>query len=48
MELERENKIWKKYAIDGGGGGIFLIDKNGKVIAKSPSYDQVENAILNQ
>ena len=48
VELERENKIWQQYAVDGGGGGIFLIDKNGIVIAKDPSYEQVEHAILNQ
>ncbi|PPK96858.1 glutathione peroxidase-family protein [Nonlabens xylanidelens] len=47
-EINAENRIWQTYQVNGGGGGIFLIDNKGKVIAKDPSYEQVENAILSQ
>lgn len=41
VELDRQNKIWQKYGVDGGGGGIFLIDKNGKILAKDPTAEEV-------
>ncbi|WP_100610377.1 TlpA disulfide reductase family protein [Confluentibacter lentus] len=41
VELDRENSIWQKYGVDGGGGDMFLIDINGKIIAKDPTADEV-------
>ena len=26
--------IWELYGIDGGGGGIFLIDSDGRIVEK--------------
>ena len=41
VELDRQNNIWQKYGLDGGGGGIFLIDKNGLILAKDPTAEEV-------
>lgn len=45
VELDRQNDIWQKYGVDGGGGGIFLIDKNGIILAKDPSREEVRKAL---
>jgi len=41
VELDRENKIWQKYNVDGSGGGVFLIDENGIIIAKDPTAKEI-------
>lgn len=41
VELDRENAIWQKYGVDGGGGGLFLIDEEGIILAKDPSAEEV-------
>jgi len=41
VELDRQNNIWQKYGVDGGGGGIFLIDENGIILAKDPTAEEV-------
>ena len=41
VELDRENAIWQKYKVEGGGGGIFLIDEEGIILAKNPSAEEV-------
>ncbi|UKM65504.2 AhpC/TSA family protein [Flavobacteriaceae bacterium GSB9] len=41
VELDRQNNIWQKYGVDGGGGGIFLIDQNGIILAKDPTAKEV-------
>jgi len=41
VELDRQNRIWNKYGIDNSGGGLILIDVNGKIIAKNPTAEEV-------
>jgi peroxiredoxin len=41
VELDKQNNIWQKYGVDGGGGGIFLIDENGIILAKDPTAEEV-------
>ena len=41
VELDRKNAIWQKYGVDGGGGGIFLIDEKGIILAKNPTAEEV-------
>lgn len=41
VELDRENALWQKYGVDGGGGGMFLIDQEGVILAKDPTAEEV-------
>lgn len=45
LELNDAGKIWDKYGIGKGGGAIFMVDKEGKILAINPSTEEVE-AIL--
>ncbi|MGS2740853.1 hypothetical protein [Sinomicrobium sp. M5D2P17] len=45
VELDRKNNIWQKYGVDGGGGGIFLIDENGIILVKDPTAEEVRKEL---
>jgi hypothetical protein len=45
VELDGQNNIWKKYNVDGGGGGIFLLDEDGKIIAIDPTAEKVRQEL---
>jgi len=45
IELKDEGSIWAKYGVGNGGGGTFLIDKEGNILAISPTAEEVK-AIL--
>jgi peroxiredoxin len=45
VELDRQNNIWQKYGVDGGGGGIYLIDKNGEILAIDPTAEEVRKEL---
>lgn len=45
VELDEQNNIWRKYGVEGGGGGIFLIDKNGEILAINPTADEVRKEL---
>ena len=45
LELNDAGKIWDKYGVGNGGGAIFMVDKEGKILAINPSTEEVE-AIL--
>ncbi|KQC32142.1 hypothetical protein AAU57_01500 [Nonlabens sp. YIK11] len=45
VELDKKNSIWHKYGVDHGGGGMFLIDKTGIIIAKNPTAEQVKQEL---
>ena len=45
VELDRQHKIWQKYGIEGGGGGIFLIDEHGIILAKDPTAEEVRKEL---
>jgi peroxiredoxin len=45
VELDRKNSIWQKYGVDGGGGGIFLIDEKGIILAKDPTSEEVRKEL---
>jgi thiol-disulfide isomerase/thioredoxin len=47
IELAGENKIWEKYNVMNSGGGMFLIDSSGEILAVDPSAEEVDT-ILNQ
>ena len=45
VELDRRNSIWQKYGVDGGGGGMFLIDEEGLILAKDPTAEEVRREL---
>ncbi len=45
VELDRKNNIWQKYGVGGAGGGIFLIDKNGEILAINPTAEEVRKEL---
>ncbi len=45
VELDRQNNIWQKYGVDGAGGGMFIIDKEGKILAKDPTPEDVRREL---
>jgi peroxiredoxin len=45
VELDRENAIWLKYGVEGGGGGMFLIDEQGTILAKNPTVEEVRKEL---
>ena len=45
LELDDRLGIWTKYGIGNAGGGRFLVDRDGKILAINPDAAQVE-AIL--
>ena len=47
-EVNDENKIWEKYCISGGGGGQFLMDEKGKILAVNPSPDDLNKIMLEE
>lgn len=42
IELNDAGKIWEKYGVGNGGGAIFMVDKEGKILAINPSAEEVE------
>lgn len=45
VELDRQNNIWERYGINGSGGGMFLIDENGRILAKDPAPDEIRQIL---
>lgn len=40
LELNDENNIWQKYGIGNSGGGLFLVDGEGTILAVSPTAEE--------
>ena len=45
LELNDAGKIWEKYGVGNGGGAIFMVDKEGKILAIMPSAEKVEEIL---
>lgn len=45
VELDKQNNIWQKYGADNSGGAIFLIDGDGKILAKDPTAEEVRKEL---
>lgn len=45
IELDKENRIWEKYSIMNSGGGMFLIDKTGEMLAVNPTVEELETIL---
>lgn len=45
VELNGEHGVWYKYGVSNSGGGTFLVDREGKIIAKNPTADEVRKIL---
>lgn len=45
LELRDENKIWRKYGIEGSGGTTVLVDRDGTILAVHPTAEEVEEIL---
>ena len=45
VELDHQNNIWNKYGISNSGGKTFLVDRNGEIIAISPTSEEVRKIL---
>jgi peroxiredoxin len=48
VELDHKNHIWDKYGISNAGGGTFLVDRDGKILAISPTADDVKRILIDK
>jgi peroxiredoxin len=48
VELKNQNGIWIKYGIPNSGGGTFLVDKNGKILAIKPTAKEVKDILTQE
>jgi thiol-disulfide isomerase/thioredoxin len=51
VELDHRNHIWDKYRVSNSGGGTFLVDREGVILAINPDADEVRKILserLNQ
>ena len=47
VELDKQNRVWDKYGITNSGGRMFMVDREGIIIAIEPSAEEVRK-ILNE
>ncbi len=47
-EINNENGLWEKYYISEGGGGQFLVDNKGRILAINPSSEELKEHILKE
>ncbi|MDD4032434.1 MAG: TlpA disulfide reductase family protein [Bacteroidales bacterium] len=45
VDLNQKNQIWYKYGISNSGGGTFLVDKDGKILAVNPTAEEVRTIL---
>jgi thiol-disulfide isomerase/thioredoxin len=45
VELDDRDAVWLKYNIPFSGGGVFLIDPAGKILAVNPDAEEVEDIL---
>jgi hypothetical protein len=44
-EINSEHNIWDKYRLKTEAGGIFVVDKNGIILSKNPTTNELEEII---
>lgn len=45
LELNDDQNIWRKYGLDNSGGGVFLVDENGVILAVEPTAGEVRDIL---
>lgn len=47
-ELDDRQAVWERYGVAQGGGAIFLIDKEGNVVERDPSPENIRAYLIQQ
>ncbi|MDR2563787.1 MAG: TlpA family protein disulfide reductase [Prevotellaceae bacterium] len=47
VEINDRENIWNKYGLGNAGGGDFLVDSKGVILAVNPTADEVKQTIMN-
>lgn len=47
-EIENKNRIWGKYNVSNSGGGQFLVDSTGKIIAINPTTEELRKILKDE
>lgn len=45
LAMEPDHWVWSKYGVGNGGGGIFLIGRDGIVVAVNPIVEEIEEYV---
>ena len=45
VDIKDELNVWQKNGLSFSGGGMFLIDRNGKILSNSTDVDEIEPLI---
>lgn len=45
VEIKDAGNIWSMYGVGNSGGGTFLVDRDGKILAISPTAEEVEDIL---
>ncbi len=46
VELDNQNGLWRMYGIGNAAGGVFVIDRSGKIVAKNPTAQELEQLLV--
>ncbi|MHA6279069.1 redoxin domain-containing protein [Salinimicrobium sp. CAU 1759] len=45
VELDRQNDLWTKYGVPNSGGAMFLIGRDGKILMKNPTAEELDEKL---
>lgn len=45
LELNDSRQIWTRYMLGNAGGGVFLIDRDGTILAVNPTAEQIREVL---
>lgn len=43
VDINDKNNIWRMYGVGNGGGKVFLVDDNGRIVSINPSAEDIDN-----
>ena len=45
VELDDGQKLWTRYMLGNAGGGVFLVDRDGTILAVNPKPEEVQKVL---
>ncbi len=48
IDYDGKEGIWDKYNLSNQGGGLFLVNASGKIIAVNPSVDNIKKKLIEE